>query len=125
MVSDHRDSRADATLSTLISTPTSGNLAFLMFLDRIDATRVEGNVVLDRSDGRIRRLIDPDGILRSMSADRNAVVGAVALVGAVGTMVRAFQQRHVDILSRDVLDRRIRSFLQGQCLPSIRDHAAR
>ena len=62
-------------------------------------------MILDRGDGCIRCLVGPYRVHRSLSAERNAVVGAIALVGAIGVMVRSFQQRHVDILLRDVLDR--------------------
>src|ERR1700730_15337173 len=71
-------------------------------VDRVDSMWIEGNVVLDRGDGCVRRFVSPDRIHRSVSAERNAVVSAGALVGAIGVMARAFQQRHVDILSGDV-----------------------
>src|SRR5207253_6904532 len=55
----------------------------------------ESDVILDRGDGCIRCLVGPHRIHRSVAAEKNAVVSAVALVGAIGVMVRSFQQRHV------------------------------
>ena len=96
-----------------------------MLVYRVDSLWIEGNVVLDRGDGGIRRSVSPNRIHRSLSTERNAVVGAVALVGAVRVMVRAFQQRHVDILAGDVLDRPIRSLCQRQCISGVGNRAAR
>src|SRR5437660_8077520 len=81
-------------------------------LYRIDAIWIESDVILDRGDGCIRCLVGPHRIHRSVAAERNAVVSAVALIGAIGVMVGSFQQRHVDILLRDVLDRGVTSLSQ-------------
>ena len=84
----------------------------LLLLYRIDTVWIESDVILDRDDGCIRCLVGPRRIHRSVAAERNAVVRAVALVGAIGVMVRSFQQRHVDILLRDVMDRSVTSLSQ-------------
>src|ERR1700730_18692607 len=80
---------------------------------------------LHRGDSWIRCLVGPYLFNRSVAAERNAVVSAVALVGAIGVMVRSFQQRHVDILLRDVLDRSVTSLSQRKRISGVRDDAAR
>ena len=47
----------------------------------VDTIWIEGDVILDRGDGCIRRFVGPHRIHRSVAAERNAVVSAVALVG--------------------------------------------
>src|SRR4029077_11255924 len=58
-----------------------------LFFDRVDAVGIEREVVLDRGDRRVGLLVGPDGIDRAPATVRNAVIGAVALVGAVGDAV--------------------------------------
>ena len=59
-------------------------LAARLFLDSVDTVGIERDVVLDRGDRRIGLLVGPDGFDRALATGRNAVIGAVALVGAVG-----------------------------------------
>src|ERR1700720_1934868 len=82
-------------------------LAARLFFDRVDAVRIKGEMVLDRGDCRVRLLICPDGIGRALATGRNAVIGAVALVGAVGDAVSPLEQRHFDVLARDILHGRV------------------
>src|ERR1700680_1071775 len=95
-----------------------------LFLYRVDAIWIEGDVVLDLGDRDEGGLVGPHGILRAFPSDGNAVVGAVALVGTVGDVVRPLQQRHVHILARDVVDRRIRFLAQRQRLSGVGDDTA-
>src|ERR1700722_20257451 len=78
-----------------------------LFLDRVDAISIEGEMVLNRRDRFVRSFVGPHGVRRARAAGRDAVIGAVALVGAVGRVVGAGEQRHIDIFARDVEHRRI------------------
>ena len=79
-----------------------------LLLYRIDTIGIEGEMVPDLGDSGIGSLVAPYSILRPFPADGDVVVSAFALVGAVGAVVCPFQQRHVDVFARDVLDRRVR-----------------
>src|SRR5476649_1153915 len=92
--------------------------------DRVDAVRIKRHVVLDGGNGIIRRLISPDGIDGAFTAGRNAEVAGVALVRAIGGVAAAFELAHVDVLARDVLDRRIGRFAQRQRVLAVGDDAA-
>jgi hypothetical protein len=47
------------------------------------------DMVVYRGDRCVGLLVGPDGIDRALATGRNAVIGAVALVRAVGDVVRA------------------------------------
>ena len=103
-----------------------------MFFDRIDTVGIEREVIADRLDGGIGRLVSPDRIDGALAARRDREVRGIALVWAIRRMVRAFELRHVDILSRDVEDGRVMRFTQrqrvarvGDDTPRDRDHDAR
>ena len=85
---------------------------------------IEGDVILDPGDGVKRGLIGPHGIDRAFAAQRDAVVSAVTLVGAVGGVSRAFEERHVDILSRDVLHWRVSRLAERRGLAGVGDGAS-
>ena len=104
--------------------PPEGQLAARPLLDRVDAVWIEGEIVPDGRYRRVRRFIGPDSVGGAHTAQRNAVVCAVALVGAVGGVVRSREQRHVDVLARDVLDRRVARFAERQRLPRIGHNTA-
>jgi hypothetical protein len=93
-------------------------------LDRVDPIWVESKVILDAGDGHIGRLVGPHRIDRARAAQRDAEVGGVPLVGAVSGMVGPFEERHVDVAARDVVDRRIARFPQRQRVQSIGNDAA-
>src|SRR6267143_1015157 len=69
----------------------------------------------------MRNFVAPYRVDRAFSAGRNAVIGALAFVGTVRLMPGPSQLRHIDVLARDVLHRRISRFLQGQGLAAIGD----
>src|SRR5882724_11729503 len=94
-------------------------------IDRIDTVGIEREMILDRRNGGEWSLIGPYGVRGPRTTQRDAVVGAVSLVGAVGGVIRPRQQRHVDVLARDVLDRRVARLTQRHCLPGVGNHAAR
>src|ERR1700687_4620217 len=65
----------------LTAAPASGGG---LFVDGIDAIGIEGEMIPDRGDRVKRRLVGPDRVGGPLTAGRNAVIGAVALVGAIG-----------------------------------------
>src|SRR5712671_631353 len=67
----------------------------------------------------------PESMEGTRARRGNAVISAVALVGAVGDAVGPLERRHVDVLARDVLNRRIARFPQDHRVPSIGNDAAR
>src|ERR1700730_6065947 len=82
-------------------------------------------MVPNRGDRGIRRLIGPDGVDRTLAPQRDAVVGAVTLVRAVGGVVRPLEQRGVHVLAWNILDRRVARFAKSQCRPRISDSTSR
>src|SRR5258708_14679191 len=76
---------------------------------------------LDFRNRRIGPLIGPYRVDRFRSAERNAVIGTVALVRAVSRMLTALEPTHVGILSGNVKDRRVTCLPQQQCVFSIFD----
>src|SRR4029077_20621903 len=95
------------------------------FFDRVDAIVVKGEIILDRRDGGVWSLITPHRVDRSLTAERDAVIAAIAFVRAVSAMIGGFEERYVDILARDVLNRRIGAFAQGQSFSRVGDAPAR
>src|SRR5207244_8615026 len=66
-------------------------------------------------------LVAPYGVGRTVAAERNAEIGAIALVRAVGGVIRPLEERHVDILARDVLGRGIGRFAERQSFSGVGD----
>ena len=87
--------------------------------DGVDPVRVKRQVFPDCRYGGIRSLVGPDGVDRALSASRNAVIGALALVGTIRLVRGPLQLRHIDVLARDVLHRGIGRLLQGQGLVGV------
>ena len=67
----------------------------------------------------------PDRVDGLLSSSRNAVVIAIALIGAVRNVIRLFQLRKINVLTRKVLNGRIRRFAERQGVVSISNHTAR
>src|SRR5205807_539830 len=95
------------------------------FFDRVNTLGVEGEIILDRRDGSVWGLITPHSIDRTLAAERNAEVGGVPLVGAIGRAICPRQERHIDILARDVMDRRIMGLAERQRFARVGNNAAR
>ena len=95
------------------------------FFDGVDAIGVEGQVAVDGRHRRVGRLIRPDGIGRTLAAVRNTEISAVAFIGTVRGLLRPLKEGHVDVLARDIEDRRIARFPQGQRIPCVGDDAIR
>ena len=53
----------------------------MSYFDRVDAVGVEGEMIFDERHRRVRRLIGPHGVRRTIPAERNAEIGTVALIG--------------------------------------------
>ncbi len=68
----------------------------------------------DLADSVIGLLVGPDRVFEGFAADRDAEVVGVTLVGAVGDVRGAGQQRHVGVGAGDILHGRVARLLQGQ-----------
>ena len=97
----------------------------MSFFDRVDAVGVEGEMIFDERHRRVRRLIGPHGVRRTIPAERNAEIGTVALIGAVGSVFRALEQRHVYVVAGHVVNRRIARFAKDESVPRIGHDTAR
>jgi hypothetical protein len=62
---------------------------------------------------------------RAVAAERDAVIAAIAFVRAVRSVLGTSEKRHVDIFARDVLNRRIGGFAQGQRFVRVGDDPTR
>src|SRR5580700_6416927 len=65
-------------------------------------------------DCLIRFFVRPNGVFRFRSADGNAVIRTITLVRTIGVMLGPNQQRHVRIVARQVVNRRISLLLQSK-----------
>src|SRR6185295_411538 len=84
--------------------PSSGgwSVSPMSFVDRIDPVRVEGEIIFDDQHCCEGSLIGPHSVGRTVSAEWNAEIATVALIGAVGGVLRAFQQRQGHVLAGHV-----------------------
>ena len=80
----------------------------------VDAVRVEGDVILDLRHRIEWGLIGPHCIEGTIPASRNAVVGRVALVGAVRGVFAARERGHIDVPTGDILNGRVGSLAKRQ-----------
>src|ERR1700722_11095767 len=78
--------------------------------DLVNAVRIEREMVLARGDLLVRRFVGPRRVGGTRAAGRDTEIRAVALVGAVSLLVGPLEERHVDVLARDVVDRRVARF---------------
>src|ERR1700722_12337463 len=69
----------------------------------------------------VRFLVCPNGVFRFRSADRNTVVRTITLVRTIAVMRGPNEQRHVRILARQVVNRRISLFLEPKRLRRFSD----
>lgn len=79
---------------------------------------------LDRFDCWEGVLVRPDRVGSSVSGSGEAEVAAVAFVGAKRRVIRALQQRHVDILAEDVVHAGIRCLAQHKGVARVGDNVA-
>ena len=100
-------------------------IAHRPFLDGVYTVGIESDVVPDRGDGAVRRLIGPDSVDRTLSPRGDAVVSAVTLVWAARGVVGSLEQRGVHVLAWNILDRRVARFAKSQCRPRISDNTPR
>src|ERR1700733_2937979 len=88
----------------------------------VDAVRVESDVALDLHDRIERGLIRPHSIDGTIPARGNAVVGRVALVGAIRRVFAASERRHVDVAAGDILNGRGGGLAKRQGFPRVGDN---
>src|SRR5258708_12357742 len=77
---------------------------------------------LDLRHGRKWVLVGPNRIDGLLSSGGNAVIIALAFIGAVRNVVRALQLRKINVLYWNVLNGRICRFLECQGLAGIGNH---
>src|SRR6266851_1920430 len=92
--------------------------------DLVDAIRVKRDVILDLRHRFKRGLISPHRVARTITAGWNAVVGSVALVGAVRGVFAACERGHIDIPAGDILNGRIGRLAKRQRLACVGDNLA-
>jgi hypothetical protein len=95
------------------------------FFDGVDAIGVEDQMAVDGRHCRVGRLIRPNGIGRTLATERNTEISAVAFIRTVRGVLRPLKEGHIDVLARDIENRRIARFLQGQRIPRVGDDATR
>src|SRR3954470_14802894 len=91
------------------------------FLD-LHLVRIEGEMARNLGHRGKGRLIGPDRVVQRLAVSLDTVIAGIALVGAMGDAVGALQQRHVGVLSRHILHRRIFRLFQRQRLGGLGDH---
>src|SRR5258708_7224691 len=79
---------------------------------------------LDLYNSRKRILVRPRRIDGLLSSSGNAVVIAIAFVGTVGCVICPFQLGKINVLTRNVLNGRIRRFAEHQGVAGIGNHTA-
>jgi len=85
---------------------------------------IERNMPLDLYNSRKRILVRPRRIDGLLSPSGNAVVIAIAFVGTVGCVIRPFQLGKINVLTWNVLNRRMRRFAERQGVAGIDNHTA-
>src|SRR5712691_597449 len=82
--------------------------------DCINPRRIKRQVFFNVGDCLVRFFVCPNGVFRFRTADGNAVVRTITLVRTIGVMLGPNQQRHVRIVARQVVNRRISLLLQSK-----------
>src|SRR5580698_1269297 len=77
------------------TTPALNSEPIFGDLHRVDAIWIESEMPFDRRDGPIRLLVSPYRVDGFRSTIGNAVIGAIALVGTVSSVLGTDQPRHV------------------------------
>src|ERR1700683_548117 len=75
--------------------------------DCIDPWGIKRQAFFNVGNCLVRIFVRPNGVFRLRSANGNAVVGTITLVRTVSVMRGPNEQRHVRILARQVVNRRI------------------
>src|SRR5712672_2803024 len=82
-------------------------------------------MTLDLRDCRKLILVGPHRIDGLLSSGGNTVVTAIAFIGTVRSVIRAFQLGKIYVLTWNVLSGRIRRFAERQSVARLGNHAAR
>src|SRR5216683_7968427 len=85
---------------------------------------IERNMPLDLHNSRKRILVRPHGIDGLLSSSRNVVVIAIAFIRTVGSVIRTLQLGEINVLAWNVLNERIRRFVERQGVAGVGNHAA-
>src|SRR3984957_12426452 len=93
-----------------------------LLADLVHTVRIEGDVLLDPCHRFKRGFIRPHRIDGTISAGRNAVVGSIALVGAIRRVFATREGRHINIRARKILNRRIGRLANRQHSAAVGDH---
>src|ERR1700680_5073504 len=88
----------------------------------VDTVRVEGETILDLRHRFKWGLISPHRVQGAIPACRNAVIGSVALVGAIRRVFATRERGHIDIPTGDILNGRIGGFAKRQRIASVGDN---
>ena len=101
-------------------------LTDLVFLvPGIHPVAIERNEVLDAGDWFWGLLVAPSNVIRKCVAHTERPVGGVSLVRSVGRMGRAAQEVHSDLVSLEVVDRRMAVLEHDHCAGRIDDSCFR
>jgi hypothetical protein len=100
-------------------------IGWKLLCDLIDSVGIERNMPLDLGNSSKRILIRPHGVDGLLSSSGNAVVIAIAFIRTVGSVIRPFQLGEINVLTRNVLNGRIRRFAERQGVAGIGNHTAR
>src|SRR5580658_2008165 len=76
-------------------------------VDCINPRGIKRQVLFNAGNRLIRFFVSPNGIFRFCSADGNTVVSTITLVRTISVMRGPNEQRHVCIIARQVINRRI------------------
>src|SRR6266853_5530204 len=88
----------------------------------VDTVRVEGETILDLRHRFKWGLISPHRVQGAIPACRNAVVGSVALVGAIRRVFATRERCHIDIPTGDILNGRIGGLAKRQRIACVGDY---
>ena len=80
---------------------------------------------LNLLNSRKRIFVCPDRIHGLLASNGDALVDAVAFIGAVGNLIRPFQLREINIVAWNVLNGGIHGFPQREGVPRIRNYTSR
>src|SRR5436190_21670013 len=87
----------------------------------LDLVRVKGKQPLDRLHVVLRSLIAPDSVV-DLFADRK--IESIALEGAMGLVLAAYEPVHLHVLARKVVDHRVAAFFQRDRIARVGDDLA-
>lgn len=85
---------------------------------------IERGAIPDVRDSGIRCLIGPDCVGHANVAMHQAEIGALAFVGAIGSVVRLFQDFRIDVLERNVVHGLVSGLVHDKGVGCVRHETA-